>query len=101
MSEQLGSAAEEALRLLAAAQEWVRTRLDDEHLATGTPACTSCPLCQAVGGLRHVGPDTVEHLMDSAASLVAALRSIVAPPAGPAPSASASPRVEHIVVRED
>jgi|GEM_PF-6102961 len=99
MSEPLGSAAEEALRLLGAAQEWVRTRLDDEHLATGTPACTSCPLCQAVGGLRHLGPETVEHLLDSAASLVAALRSVVSPPGGPVPAAA--PRVEHIVVRED
>ena len=99
MSEPLGSAAEEALRLLGAAQEWVRTRLDDEHLATGTPACASCPLCQAVGGLRHFGPETVEHLLDSAASLVAALRSVVAPTAGPTPAAT--PFVEHTVVRED
>lgn len=99
MSEPLGSAAEEAVRLLGAARQWLRARLDDEHLATGTPACTSCPLCQAVGGLRHVGPDTVEHLMDSAASLVAALRSVVAPTAGPTPAAT--PFVEHIIVRED
>ena len=94
----MGSAAEEAVRLLGAAQEWVRTRLDGEHLATGTPACTACPLCQAVGGLRQVSPATVEHLLDSAASLVAALRSVVGAPTGQAPAA---PGVQHIVVRED
>ena len=99
MNEPLGTAAEEAGRLLGAAQEWMRARLDDEHLSTGSHACTACPLCQAVGALRHVGPETVEHLMDSAASLVAALRTVVAPPTGG--SAPADPKVEHIVVRED
>ena len=99
MSEPLGTAADEAVRLLGAAQEWVRARLDDEHLATGSHACTACPLCQVVGALRHVGPETVEHLMDSAASMVAALKSVLAPPVpGTAP---AGPPVEHIVVRED
>ena len=65
MNEPLGTAADEAVRLLGAAQEWVRSRLDDEHLATGSYACTACPLCQAVGALRHIGPDTVGHLLDS------------------------------------
>lgn len=99
MNEPLGSAAEEAGRLIGAVQDWVRARLDDEHLATGSHACTACPLCQAVGALRHVGPETVEHLMDSAASMVAALKSVVGPPATGSPHAGT--KVEHIVVRED
>jgi hypothetical protein len=85
-----GSAAQEAARLLAAAEEWARTRagrlLDDEHLATGSPACTTCPVCTAVTALRAVRPETVEHLLDAAASLVAALRSAAAPGTpGPGP----------------
>ncbi len=104
MSERagVGSAAEEAVKLLGAAEQWARTRaahlLDDEHLATGSPECTTCPLCQAVGTLRHVRPETVEHLLDAAASLVAALKVAVVPPEpGPRP---AGPRVERIDVRE-
>ncbi len=92
--EPLGSAAEEALRLLSAAEHWARERAgsftDDEHLATGSPECTVCPVCQAVGALRHVRPETVVHLLDAGASLAAALRTVVlssSPPAGPPASA--------------
>ena len=101
MSERVGSAAEEAVKLLAAAEQWARSRaahlVDDEHLATGTPECTSCPVCQTVGALRGVRPEAVEHLLDAAASLVAALKVAVVPPEPPAPPAS---RVQHIDVRE-
>lgn len=98
---EVGSAAEEAARLFAAVEDWARTRaaplLDSEHLATGSPQCQVCPVCQVVGALRHVRPDAVEHLLDAAASLVAALRAAAAPPPdGPAPG----PRVERIDVQE-
>jgi hypothetical protein len=83
-----GSAAEEAATLFAAAEQWVRAHgaggLGAEHLATGSPECTACPVCQAIGAVRHVRPETVAHLLDAGASLVAALRSAVAPePAEP------------------
>ena len=116
--EPLGSAAQEAARLFAAVEEWARTRgadlldgaglhagsspLDAGHLATGDVPCTVCPLCQGVSLLRQVKPETVEHLLDAAASVVAAVRSTVpapgAPPAGDDPGRP--PRVEHIDVRE-
>jgi hypothetical protein len=100
-SEPVGSAAEEAARLFVALEDWARTRagalLDSEHLATGSPECTVCPVCQAVGALRHVRPEAVEHLLDAAASLVAALRATAVPPSDdPTPGA----RVEHIDVAE-
>lgn len=103
MSESVGSAAEEAARLFSALEEWARHRagglLDDEHLATGSSTCLVCPVCQAVSALRSVRPETVEHLLDAAASFVAALRSTVSGSAadGPAPS---RPGVQHIDVRE-
>ncbi len=97
-----GSAAEEAVKLLSAAEAWARGRaahlLDDEHLATGSAACTSCPFCQAVGAVRHVRPETVEHLLDAAASLAAALKVTLAPPTPAARPAGSG--VEHIDVRE-
>jgi hypothetical protein len=78
----VGSAAEEAARLFAAAEEWVRTRAGGhlEGLATGAPECTSCPVCQGIAAVRGVRPETVEHLLDAAASFVAALRTTVATP---------------------
>jgi hypothetical protein len=99
---EVGSAAEEAARLFTALEDWARTRasalLDDEHLATGSAECRVCPVCQAIGTLRHVRPDAVEHLLDATASLVAALRAAAVPPSGePAPG----PRVERIRVQEE
>jgi hypothetical protein len=101
---EVGSAAEEAVRLFTAVEDWARHRtsglLDEEHLATGSAECQVCPLCQAIGAARHVRPETVEHLLDAAASFVAALRAAVTPaPDGSAPRRTTG--VEHIDVRED
>ena len=100
----VGSSAEEAGRLFEAVEDWVRERSaglrDGEHLATGSPECSVCPICQAVHAMRQVKPETVEHLLDAAASVVAALLSTLLPTApgggtgGPAPSP-----VQHIDVR--
>ncbi len=104
-SAPLGSAAEEAGRLFAAVEDWARTRtgglLDGAHLATGAPECSVCPLCQAVHALQQVQPETVEHLLDAAASMLAALRStLLGPPGGVGAAPDAGSRVEHIDVRE-
>ncbi len=100
---EVGSAAEEAVRLFAVVEEWARTRgaglLDQEHLATGSPECSVCPLCQAIGAARNVRPEAVEHLLDAAASFVAALRASVGPADGHA--AHRAPGVQHIDIRED
>jgi hypothetical protein len=97
MTEQVGSAAEEAARLLAAVQDWARTRFDGEHLATGGAECQVCPLCQAIALVRHLKPETAEHLLDGLASFVAALKSAVAAPSAPDGSSS---RVQPIDIRE-
>ena len=96
--EHVGSAAEEAAKLLAAVQDWARTRFDGEHLATGASECQVCPVCQAVAALRQVKPETVEHLLDAAASVVAALKSTVTTP--PPTGGGSSPKVQHIDIRE-
>lgn len=97
----LGSAAEEAARLFSAVEDWARERrgvfFDAEHLANGSASCAVCPVCQAVAALRQVRPETVEHLLDAAASMVAALRSTLTPDSNPAPPRTP---VEHIDVRE-
>ena len=98
----VGSAAEEAARLFAAAEDWVRNRsgVHLDGLATGAPECTVCPVCQGISALRHVRPETVEHLLDAAASFVAALRSTVNGHAG-APESGRRPDVQHIDIREE
>ena len=99
----VGSAADEAARLFSAMEDWARTRaghlFDEEHLATGSPECQFCPVCQGIGVLRHVRPEAVEHLLDAAASFVSALRvAVVTPPAEAAPRRT--PPVQHIDVGE-
>jgi hypothetical protein len=98
----VGSAAEEAARLFAAAEEWMRTRSGAhlDGLATGAPECTVCPVCQGISALRQVRPETVEHLLDAAASFVAALRTTVSGHP-PQPEGARRPDVQHIDVRED
>ena len=98
MSDTVGTPAEEAVKLLTAAQEWASRRFDSEHLATGGAECQVCPVCQSVALLRQVRPETVEHLLDATASFVAALKTAVTgvqpPPTEP------TPRVQHIDIKE-
>jgi len=66
-------AGQQAARLLAAAQDWLRTSAP--HLAPlsadGEPC--SCPVCRAVAGLREADPDAAGHWVDSAVSALGAL----------------------------
>ena len=98
----LGSAAQEAARLFAAVEDWARTRSEayaaDHPGGTATATCGVCPVCTGIALLRDVRPETVEHLLDAAASVVAAVRSAVVPPTSPEPGRSGG--VEHIDVRE-
>ena len=60
-----GPLGEEAARLLAAAQEWLhRTVLDPAtaRVATGSPDCCWCPLCQLVAAARGDRPELAERL---------------------------------------
>ena len=99
----VGSAAEEAVKLFAAMEDWARRRashvLDEQHIATGSAECQMCPGCQGIGVLRHVRPVAVEPMLDAAASFVAALKTAVATPSSDEPSRRAA-KVQHIAVGE-
>ncbi len=99
---QLGSAAQEAARLFAAVEDWARTRGEASaagHTGPAAVTCGVCPVCTGIALLRDVRPETVEHLLDAAASVVAAVRSaVVATSSAPDPARPGG--VEHIDVRE-
>ena len=90
-------AGQEAARLLAAAQDWLRTSAP--HLAPvsadGEPC--SCPLCRAVVGLREADPESVGRWVDSA---VSALGSLVAQ-AGDLAAAAGAGEAENDAGSED
>jgi hypothetical protein len=66
MTDAEGRAGQEAARLLAAAQEWLRTSAP--HLApVGEDGETCpCPLCRAVVEVREADPDSVGRWVDAA-----------------------------------
>lgn len=79
----VGSAAEEAIKLLGAfaahaadAAAQVNRGLD-EHLATGAPECTYCPICRTVHIAREASPEVRGHLASAAASLMQAAASVL------------------------
>lgn len=97
----VGSAAEEAVKLFAAMEDWARRKashvLDEQHIATGSAECQMCPVCQGIGVLRHVRPEAVEHLLDAAASFVAALKTAVTTPTTDEPARRGT-AIQHIAV---
>ena len=75
----LGSAAEEAARLIEALRRWVDDRgMSVPPVATGTAECKLCPFCQLLAMVRDGQPEVFEHLGAAAESLFAAARSAVA-----------------------
>ena len=94
----MGSVAEETVKLLQALQGWAENtggeyaeatssaaagaarKLHDvnEHLATGGPDCTYCPLCQVIGAVRGTSPEVRHHLAAAATSLLQAAAGMLA-----------------------
>ena len=44
--QDIGSVAEEAAKLFGALSGWAREHGSEEHIATGAPECTYCPVCR-------------------------------------------------------
>jgi hypothetical protein len=93
----VGSAAEEAAKLLGAVSDWAREHGSDAgaafggiaeqvsaaahdvdaHLATGED-CRYCPLCRAVQVYRSASPEVREHLATAVTSLAQAATAMLA-----------------------
>jgi hypothetical protein len=97
-----GSLGEEAARLAAAVQDWLRAAPGSEAHATSLagepggetpPECQVCPACQLLRLVRGTRPEVYGHLADAAASLSAALREMTP---DRTPDAARRGNVEHI-----
>ena len=98
--EPVGSVADEAAKLFGALSGWARERGDGasamagsmagsvadelhEHLATGAPECTWCPVCRTVAAIRQTSPEVRAHLVSAASSFMLAVSEMMAtPPSG-------------------
>ncbi|GGD18414.1 hypothetical protein [Nocardioides daphniae] len=135
---EVGSLGEEALRLLGAVSGWVShhgadaqhgaeevvrqacegvqqvARGFEEHLATGAPECTWCPICRTVHVVRSLSPEVTTHLGAAASSLLKAAAALMATavpdsarggsghrPAGGASEGSGDERVQHIPLDDE
>ena len=76
--EPLGTAAEEAVRLVEALRTWAQDA-SAEHLATGAPECRVCPLCRLVAALRDADPETTGKVVESVVGTVTTAVALVEP----------------------
>lgn len=105
---EVGSVGEEAAKLLGALGEWAKDSGGDvgaglgatlgglgglaagamhdlnEHIATGAPECTYCPVCRTVHVIRETSPEVKAHLASAASSFLQAVAGVLAtlPPPG-------------------
>lgn len=105
--DEVGSLADETAKLLGALSGWARDHAGDlgehvtglaghaaafasdvdDHIATGAPECTYCPICRTVHVVRSLSPEVRTHLTAAAGSLAQAMAALMAPPAPPADGA--------------
>ncbi len=94
----VGTVAEEAAKLFGALSEWARDQGGgigdgvaglaghaaraahevDEHVATGAPECTYCPICRTVHVLRQTTPEVRAQLSTAATALLQAAAGMLA-----------------------
>ena len=126
----IGSAAEEAAKLLNALGDWAKEhstesanafsesvaglagraaaavadlpKFMDEHMATGAPECAYCPVCRTVHVVREASPDVRVHLTSAALSLMQAATTVLNALATPVPATDQpEPTVETIEFDDD
>jgi hypothetical protein len=99
--EPVGSAAEEAAKLLGALGDWAKEHVQDadEHLATGAPECTWCPVCRTVHAVRTASPEVKAQLATAAQSLLQAASGLLAAATQAAQQPPSS--VQHIDLDDD
>ena len=92
----VGSVAEEAVKLLGALSDWAKDAVGevDQHLATGASECTYCPVCRTVHAVRGLSPEVKTQLATAATTFLNAAAGLLSgAAAGPREKAE---RVQHI-----
>jgi hypothetical protein len=89
-SDPVGSLAEEAAKLMGALSGWTREHGDGasawtgiadvfhDHVQTGAPECTWCPVCRTLHAIRQTSPEVRAHLTSAATSLMLAVSGMMA-----------------------
>ena len=96
-----GSLAEEAGRLVEAAQQWLGQRAtpggDDVWADAVTsdsdgrpPECRTCPICRARRLMAGVNPEVIAHFSEASAALAAAVRAMSSTPRSGSTSSTSS-----------
>jgi len=76
--EPLGSAADEAVRLVGALRDLV-SGPGAEHLATGSAECQVCPVCRAISLLRDADPQAVGRAAEGVVAMVGTVAAVAEP----------------------
>lgn len=119
--EQIGGVAEEAAKLMGALAGWARehgsdlghglgdlaghagaaARQVDEHVATGAPECSWCPVCRTVHAVRSLSPEVCQHLGVAASALLQAAGALLATVVAADREGRREPDVERIDLDDD
>jgi len=97
-----GPLAEEAAKFLSAATDWLNRGVLDPataRIATGSPECAWCPLCQLIAALRGERPELAERWGELQVQLLSLLHAVTDSrpgPSAPAPTPADGPRLQHI-----
>lgn len=118
--EPVGSASDEAAKLFGALADWAREHGADagvglsglaghaaaavqgfatnveQHIDTGAPECTYCPVCRTVHVIREVSPEIRDQLAIAATSLMNAATTVLKAAATPTAGEKRSANVEPI-----
>jgi Family of unknown function (DUF5304) len=74
----VGSAAEEAARLVEAVRQWIDSKAAPAPTRAASPECQVCPICQLLAVVRQGQPEVFEHLSQAADAILAAVRAGIA-----------------------
>lgn len=97
----VGSVAEEAVKLLGALSDWAKDAAGDvdQHIATGAAECTFCPICRTVHAVRELSPEVKTQLATAATTFLNAAAGLMA---GAASGQTGRPEgVQHIDLDDD
>jgi hypothetical protein len=94
-----GPLADEAAKLIGAAQEWlhrVAGNPESARIANDSPECCWCPLCQLIATVRGDRPEVTERLVEAQTALAGLLRALADTASGAARPSAEGNRVHRI-----